>query len=458
MGQSASDIIQITVSQQVASLLLPGFGIPLVLSAHNHFADRVRYYSANAAGLAQMVVDGFTTTEAAYLAASAIAAQSPAPTQFGIGKLLNKPTQQFDLAPTAHDNTLYQFTFDGHTVAFTSGVGATLNQIINGLKTAFDLFALPVTSSNNAGATLRLVANNPGDWHFLQSLDPNGNPSSTARANLSVAQTHADPGIAADMAAIMLFDNQWYAIINPWDSRAMAAALAAWVDSNKKFYIVNSVDDAILTSGTADIASDVKTASYSRTAVIYKSENQSFVQAAWMGRVLPLVAGSENWAYKTLAGVPADTLSENEISFAAGIPTASTQGKHASVYVTVFGVAVTEYGQVGSGSWLDITRGLDALIVDMGVRIFTDLSGPNKIPYTDKGIAIIEKDIRASLAFFQAPPQNFLSDSPAPTVTVPKAASLTPAQRAARLLPNVLFSANLAGALNSVTIQGTVIP
>src|SRR5216684_963067 len=127
MAQSASDLISITVSQQVASLLLPGFGIPLILSAHTFFADRVRYYTANPAGLAQMVTDGFPVTDPAYLAASAISAQSPAPSLFGIGKLLNKPVQQFTVTPGAIlNNTLYQFKFDGNTVAFTSGGANTL--------------------------------------------------------------------------------------------------------------------------------------------------------------------------------------------------------------------------------------------------------------------------------------------------------------------------------------------
>src|SRR5216683_2073578 len=188
MGQSVSDIIAVTVSQQVASLLLPGFGTPLILSPHNNYAGRVRYYSANAGGLAQMVTDGFLTTDATYLAASAIAAQSPAPTRFGVGKLLNKPTQQFDYTPTVTDSTKYQFLFNGNVVSFTSGVGTTANLIINGLKAAFDAFAMPWTSSNNAGASLRVVANAAGAFGSTQILDSNSNPSSSGRGNLSLAQ------------------------------------------------------------------------------------------------------------------------------------------------------------------------------------------------------------------------------------------------------------------------------
>lgn len=460
MGQSASDIISVVVSQQVASLLLPGFGIPLILSYHTHYTDRVRYYSCNAAGLAQMVTDGFTTAEAAYLAASAMTAQSPAPTQFGIGRLANPPQQRFDITPQAGTAAGQNYTvkFNGTAYTYTTVGADTVATIINGLVTAIGAQA-GWSITNNASTTLRIARTSAdGGFGSIQLLDQAGQPTSSARARMSLAQTHADPGIAADMAAIVAFDSKWYAVANPWDSAAMAGALAAWVQSNLKLYIINSCDDAIVGSGTGDIASTIKTAADSRVAVMYKSENGSFAQCAWLARVLPLVAGSENWAYKTLAGVPVDQLSEGEITNAAGVPTAGSQGKFASVYVSVFGVNVTEFGQVGSGSWLDITRGVDALIVDMSSRIFLDLSGPNKIPYSDKGIAVIEKDIRASLAFYTAAPQNFLAESPPFTVTVPLASTLTAGQRAARLLPNVAFQANLAGALNGVTVQGVVIP
>jgi hypothetical protein len=466
VGQSASDVISVVVSQQTVSLLLPGFGIPLLLTGRALIGGKlVRYYGGNAAGLAQMVTDGYLTSDPAYLQAAALVAQSPAPSQFAVGHLTTPPTQVFTIIPpgaASGAGVVYSVILDGVVYSYTSVGADSVNTIATGLYTVIHTAAPSGLTITNPTGQVVITASTAGAFHSIQLLDANGNPSSVARANLNLTQTHAEPSpsLATQMTAILQADNGWYAVSNPWDSYACALALAAWVETNKKLYIVNSVDDLILQSGTSattDIALKCKNNAYTRTAVLYKSNNGSFAQAAWLGRVLPLVAGSENWAYKTLAGVSPDTLSEGEISNACGVPTSGTQGKRASIYSSIFGVNITEFGQVGSGAWLDITRGVDALVVDMGARIFGDLSGPNKIPYTDKGVTVIEKDVRASLAFFTAAPQNFLAESPAPTVSVPAVASLTSSQRNSRVLPNVNWTANLAGALNGVEIQGNVI-
>lgn len=464
MGQSASDIIQVTVSQQTVALLLPGFGTPLVLSYHTHYTDRVRYYAPNPTGLAAMVTDGFSTTEAAYLAVAAIAAQSPAPPLVGVGRLANAPTQKFTYTPpgaASGAGQVYAFLIAGQLVSYTSVGADSVATIVAGLQTAYNALvsgpALTATIPGNANLTL--TANVAGAFFATQIVDQFSKPSPQGRTNLRLAQTHADPGVAADLTAIQAFDNGWYGVINPWDSLSMATAVAAYVQSNLKLYVVNSLDgDVADASKTLDIASVAKTNADNRVAVLYKTENGSFAQAAWMGAKFPLPPGSENWAYQTLAGVPADTLSESEISAVCGVPTAGTQGKHASVYSTIFGVNVTEFGQVGSGSWLDITRGIDALVVDMGSRVFTLLSGPNKVPYTDKGVTQVQAQVQASLAFFQAPPQNFLDPAVAPVVTVPKVSTLSGSQIASRVLPNVNWTADVAGAINATTIQGILIP
>jgi hypothetical protein len=440
------------------------YGVGDFLITSSNLGQLVRYYSGNPAGLAQMVTDGFSTSEAAYLAAAAFVAQSPAPVQFGIGFLSAAPSQQFTITVPAATTVVQKFSviLDGVTYTYTSGASDSAATIATGLYNVIHTAApAGLTIANPSSGVITITASSAGAFHTIQLIDGNGNPSSVARTLMNLAQTHADtsPTLATQMSSILAFDGAWYAVINPWDSYAQALALSNWVESNKKLYIVNSVDDLILQSGTStstDIAAKIKSLANTRTAVLYKSENGSFAQAAWLGAVLPLTPGSENWAFKTLATVPADTLSESEITNACGVPTAGSAGKYASVYSSIYGRNVTEFGQVGSGSWLDITRGTDALIVDMSSRVFNDLSGANKIPYSDKGIAVIEKDVRASLASFIT--SGFLTDSPAPSVSVPLASSLTSAQRAARLLPNVNFTANLAGALNSVKISGTLIP
>ena len=51
---------------------------------------------------------------------------------------------------------------------------------------------------------------------------------------------------------------------------------------------------------------------------------------------------------------------------------------------------------------------------------------------------------------------DFLSNDPAPLVTVPKAADVPPTDKANRILRDVKFTATLAGAIHAVVIRGKV--
>lgn len=462
-GQSVSDIISITVTQSAAALLLAGFGVPMIAAYHTHYSDLLRLYSGDSSGLAQMVTDGFSTTEPAYLAASAICAQTPAPSTFAVGRTQLPATQKFTFTPPGAASAAgqyYGFYIDGQLVSYTSVSTDSVATIVGGLETAYNALASgpALTASVPGNANLTLTANAAGAFHTVQVVDVHGQASSVGRTNLVAAQTHADPGIATDLANITAFNAGWYALINPWDSKLMALAAAAWIQSNNRIYIVNSLDGACLqSSSTTDVMATVQTDAYSRVACLYKSENASFAQAAWFGAVLPLVAGSEQWAYKTLAGVPVDTLSETEIANSAGQPAQGTRGKYGNIYVQVFGVNITEWGQVGSGSFLDVTRGIDSLVQAIGAAVFEDLDAANKVPFTDPGIASIQQSVAGVLDQYSLPPINFLAQNPQPVVTFPKVASISGADVAARLLPNGTFTATLAGAVNAVQIQGTIV-
>ena len=128
--------------------------------------------------------------------------------------------------------------------------------------------------------------------------------------------------------------------------------------------------------------------------------------------------------------------------------------KKANYYITVAGVSIVMNGQVSGNEWIDTIRGIDWLEARMKERLFSALINAPKIPYTDNGVAIIEAGVRAQLA--EGIRVGFLAADPAPEVTVPKVADIDPAQKAARILPDVSFSATLAGAIHEIEIDGVV--
>jgi len=198
---------------------------------------------------------------------------------------------------------------------------------------------------------------------------------------------------------------------------------------------------------TSDLGSELKALSLDRTALMYSAVADNQVpEAAWVGGRLPLDPGSQTWFAKTLRGVTVDTLTDSQ--------KAKALGNNVNTYTTVGGVAITQNGTMASGRFIDIRRGIDALQADMEERVLTQVVNLPKIPYTDPGIAVVENQMRASLNFFVG--TGLLAADPPFTISVPRVANIAQADRANRLLPDMKFTATLAGAIHKIVIRGTV--
>jgi len=184
-----SDIVTVTITSESAAVEQAGFGVPIILAPDTPggFTERVRFYTS----LTGVGVD-FATTTATYKMAAAVFGQNPRPSTLAVGRLANKPTQRWAVTPTASNSTLYQMRVNGTLVEFTSDSSATVTEIITGLKAAIDALSLGVTVSDQT-TYMRIVANTAGAFFSVEVLDT---------SLLALAQDHADPGLATDLAAM----------------------------------------------------------------------------------------------------------------------------------------------------------------------------------------------------------------------------------------------------------------
>jgi hypothetical protein len=438
-----SDHVSLVITQDSAGVARAGFGVPLILSANAAFAERIRYYNS----LLDVAADFADTSSPEYLAARAMFSQSPRPARIAIGRAANKPTQVFTLSVSSVQNLhTYQILVKGEgvtetTASFTSDASATDAEIVAGLVSALNA----VTGNNyvaaGAASPFTVTADAAGDWFSLQVMNP---------ADLEIAQTHADPGITADLNAIELENADWYGFTTLYNSNAYVLAAAAWAESSasRKVYVldVNETDAITTAAGNSDTLDDLGTLEYARTMGAYHPSPADFMAAAWLGKCLPLEPGSETWKFKTLAGVNPVTLT--------GTHRTNLLARNANSYQTVAGVNITWEGTTSDGNFLDVVRGLDWLEDDMSKSVFEALAGASKIPYTDTGVAVITGKIRASLR--RAVNRQILAEDPEPVVTAPKVADVAPVDKAARLLPDIRFSGTLAGAIHRVEIIGVV--
>ena len=433
---SLDSIVQVQISTQTQAVAEAGFGTPLILAYHNVWPELVRQYSSTA----DMVSDGFAADSPAVLAASAIKAQNPQIVDFKIGRRALAFTQTEKITPVAQDSTTYTLTINGTDFVYVSDATATIAEITLGLTTAVNGGSEPVTATDNS-TDLDLTADNAGELFSLE-MSWDGSDRLLLRQNLTT-----DPGIATDLAAVLLADPDWYGLVIDSQSKAEIEAASAWVETNKRLFVAACADTDILTASTTDLFSVLQSFAYARTAAIWSARPHQYSGAAWIGNRFPSDPGSSTWNLKTLAGVQTDDLTTNEI--------ANIDGKGGNWYTRIAGVNVTQVGRTSSGEWIDVTRFVDWLAARLQERIFSRLVNLEKVPYTAGGIALIESEIRAQLQ--EGIAAGGLRADPEPTVETPDLSAIPTNDKINRLLPDVSFLAYLAGAIHNIQIAGVVV-
>ena len=436
------DIINLSITIQSSTITQAGFGTPLVLDFNTRYSDvRVRSYSS----LSGMVNDGFAVTDPAYVAVSQMFSQNPRPQLAKVGRRTLGPAQRFELTPATAVSTTYKFSMAitggaTQTVQFVSSATANAAEIINGLSAA--------VAALNGYSAAALTASN--QTTFLRILGPATGPKfkvEAINANFSTwKDTTADAGVATDLNNIELEDADWYGFIGTSKGEDEIKAQGAWVQSRRKFFVGGTMNQDVIVSGAADVASYMKNQAYTRSALFWNDGHMDQDDAAFLGRWLPFVPGSESMKFKTLAGVGATKLTDSQLT--------QLRAKNANFYITVAGTNTTEEGKTCQGEFLDTIRFVDWLYARIQEAIFNVLTTQAKVPFTDPGIAQIESAVRSVLQ--RGVEAGGLAESPQYTVTVPKAASVDSVNKAARTLPNVTFTGTLAGAIHNLVIAGTV--
>ncbi len=345
---------------------------------------------------------------------------------------------------------LYRVTLNGIDFQYTTPptvqtaleIATALTDLINAMPQA-----VSVTAVDNADGSFDVVANNPVNA-FSISVSPE---VLSIQKGLIVQPLTATNAVEDDLTEINDANSSWYGLISTSRDVATVKAIAIWVETRIKLFGTASNDPNIIDvaagTDTTSIAAYLNQYGYARTFVLYHQDaGLDFPEAAWFGRVLPLDPGSETWKFKTLAGVSYSNLTTTQSN--------NVLNKKANTYEFVAGVGMTANGTVAAGEYIDVIRGIDWLTARIQEFVFSVLVQNPKVPYTDAGITVIQSEVMRALSLGVS--NQFLTDDPAPIVTVPKAADVAPADKAARILRNVKFQATLASAIHAVVVRGTV--
>ena len=244
--------------------------------------------------------------------------------------------------------------------------------------------------------------------------------------------------------------------------------LATEIEAMRKVFIVDSNDADILsltdTTSLAYLLREEGTSGFKRTSVNYHTDVTKYSAWAIMGRILPIGAGKSTMSYQILAG-PEDGADFIEAA-------AITEVQKDNLFLANGNTTVEQSNQVfyfngtmtggknleREGEWFDIIRGIDFLQARIEEGLLSLLlekaQADSKVPFTDAGIAMVKTRLNSLLDTFGVQ-QGILVDGSI-VISVPSRADTTTVDRDDRLLRDVDFTADLAGAIGKVVVRGKV--
>lgn len=431
---SLQDIVNVSITRQTASVSRAGFGILNILGSHKRFNERIRFYSSLSA-----VGEDFETTDLEYIAAQQIFSQEPRVTSVAVGR--RRTQDNTVITVTQADSFNYVVTIDGTEFSYTSAAsGDTAAVIAAALVLAINGGTEPVTATDNLDGTFDLDPDVASAPYSLTLSD-----------NLTAAAFTNPDTMAEDLQAVKDENDTWYGLMLTSHVAQDVLDAAAWIETERKIFGTSSNDsdikDVAPASDTTTIAAQLKALNYARTFGFYSANaDTQYPEAGAFGKFLPQDPGSYTVKFKTMSAVSVDDLTDTQ--------SGNVKGKNFNTYEEVGGVNIIAEGIVCENEFIDVIVFVDWLQARMTERIYSLLVNSQKVPYTDAGITAVESEVKAQLS--QGITVGGLAADPAPVTSVPRVADIDSTDRANRFLPDVEFTATLAGAIHSLEVQGVV--
>lgn len=431
-----------TRSSQAAS-----FGTPAIFCNAPFVGGKL--YEGSGEGLAAMVTDGFTDDDRGYLLAQTLVSQEPHPEQFLIYNRAALTTSIVDFTPLATTvGTVYEFdlTYKNVTssISYTVVTG-TVDAICDGIEALIDaslagIAGAAVAPDDPTATKLTFTGGTAGEPVLISGFNP---------ALIKILDVSTDAGIATDLAAANSA-HSFYRFVIDSTAEAENNAAAVWAEANKNMFFAQSADSTNITDATGTgVGQDFFAALYNRSSVWHSNDMDGNLAAAIVGRQSALDPGTSAYHFKQLAGPNADALTATHI--------ANAKGKNINLYALNNGTAHTWFGVAGSGRSLRVQNALDLLDARIAEAVLAVFLSNEYIPMSDSGFAMMESAVRGVLSGQQIQPGGIGFIEPGSiTVTVPRASSLSSADKIAGLMNSIKFGCIIPNDTQKVVVQGNV--
>lgn len=442
-------IVTVNISLQTSAVSRTGFGIPIFVTDHVWFPERVRSY-VDLEGVAGDV----PTDSDAYIGARAAFSQDIPPAMVKLGRreidditftpeLVSSAGQVFELTVVGTDAIPV-------TVSFVTTTGSeTADEITAALQGELEVLGVSavtgVTSVDNIG-TLTLSKSGVDTFYITD-------------VGRLIHTTTSTESAADILEAITIVDNDWYFIATNDHSSAFVQAMAADIEARTKLYFVSLQDVANL-AVYSDVATDTMSVlrqdqNFRTSAWYHDDADTAFLEMEYIAVAAPSDAGKKIWANNRTSSSAAKNAS-------TGNPLSTTEknnlvGKNANFTETVGGIVVTRRGQVSAGEWIDVIRNRDFLEARITEAYQNFLINEPVVPYTRSGILAVQNILESTLGRYveaEGQPNILQADNPF-KIRFPDRPDVSFGDVAARTFKGD-FVAYLSGAIQVIKITGSL--
>jgi hypothetical protein len=339
-------------------------------------------------------------------------------------------------------------------------------------KKSFGVPLIVMTDAPLGGSTLVTAFDDPEDLRDL-GLDEGDQAFNDATILMSqdpcpeyflLGKKPAATAMAAAIANIRAVNDDWFGLLLASRTTAdiLAAARAIQALPDERLFVAQTHEAAVLAAAynpldvETDVMSQLLGERLSHTVPIYAEDTKS-TAAGIMGRMLPVIPGSETWKWKSIAGVShTNLLAQERLNLIS---------KNGNVYEFVAGEPMFSNGTTATGLFADDIHGEADLHWQMQADVFYLLKNIGKLVIDQPGLDSIGMTMEGALE--RKANDNFLSKfrvdasgkvvTPGYTVKVPRLESIPPSERTLRRMIGTnrfTFDAARANAVHELEIHG----
>jgi hypothetical protein len=451
------DIVNVLITRASKGISREGFGLAALVATLPKTVTRETTLtkSAWATTLSGLGITSASTGDdlALYNATQDHFSQEPSPNTAYL--ILNLATRQ-DITITAYDvlttYTINVIGADGTSTPYTTIAAGTAPATATALAAAVGAHA--EVTAVGVGSDVQITTAG-GLFYVTGSVNAVGAGTIDAVPSVGTYEN-----LDTSLTAAAAVSDEWYGLITVGTSGRLLAQqtlVSAWAETNKKLYIgcsdVANIKDTTDAADSTTIAAVIKANAYKQSSCFYHEDAVTeYVDAALLGRCLPLFPGTTNWTHKGLSSVTAGDFTATQRT--------NLEAKRCLFYESFGGSGRTQSGtdgQNGYGDWIDLTRLSNWLESTITVDLASLLVTVEKIPYTNQGARMVKGVIEAVMQ--EGVDKGAISNEPGfePWCTVPDISDVATATRAGRTLPDIKFGCYAAAAINRLNpINGTL--